>query len=523
MTTLPSVIGSKPGIQRDGTLLETDAYADGIWARWPDGVPRKMGGYIAANKYLVGLTRTLHNFTQDLTNYIHAGSYNHVERMTMDTGLATSVISDRTPTAAGGFVSDPRNLWQFDAIYQSAGATPGMKVVAQVAPNLDCICNSEGGALFYGDLFGTAKLTKITLPATHSATGGVLALGAYLVVFGTDGFVGWSKPGDPTDWTGDGANWAWVASQKILRGLPLRGGPGASPSALLWSADSLLRMAFTGTVGGGFSFDTISTQTSVLSTQGIIEYDGIYYWAATDRFLMFNGVVREIPNAYNSDFFFNNVNHLWRQKVFSFAVPRFGEIWWCFPFGDSTEPNHAVIYNTRTGVWYDTPLPNGGRSAAVSPAVFRSPMLTGVELWTDPKAVPVLKGYRLWVHERGFDEVEGTAVVPILSTFETGPITLALSQKPSDNALQALMLEPDFVQNGPMTVQVLGQRNARAPDVAGPVMTFPDTPATPAEAVVFLKEQRRQLRLRFESNVVGGYYRMGRPLLHSGPGDGTVL
>jgi len=40
---------------------------------------------------------------------------------------------------------------------------------------------------------------------------------------------------------------------------------------------------------------------------------------------------------------------------------------------------------------------------------------------------------------------------------------------------------------------------------------------------VFFKEQRRELRFRFESNCVGGNYQMGLVLAHLQPGDGTVL
>jgi hypothetical protein len=34
-----------------------------------------------------------------------------------------------------------------------------------------------------------------------------------------------------------------------------------------------------------------------------------------------------------------------------------------------------------------------------------------------------------------------------------------------------------------------------------------------------MREQQRMIRLRFTSNVVGGFFEMGRPLLHIEPGD----
>ena len=533
-------IRSQPGIKRDGTKFDGDNYVDGQWVRFQRGLPRKMGGYRSINKYLNGVVRTLHEYTLDQLTYVHAGSANLLERFFIDGTLNTSIITDRTPLT---LAPSDANLWQFDVDTALGG---GLQLVAQVAPNLNCICNSAGGQLFTGDAFGTGRLTEVTnFPANYSATGGVVSLHPYTVVFGNDGFVMWSVPGDPTDFTGSGAGNAYVTGQKIVRGMPLRGGPGSAPSGLLWSADSLIRMTYANDPNVVFQFDTISAQSSILSAQSVIEYDGVFYWIGTDRFLMFNGVVREVENNLNLNFFFDSLNYSQRQKVFAYKVPRYGEIWWCFPTGSSTEPNHAVIYNVRENTWYDTELPAGGRSAGLFPAVFRKPLLaspdptfndtdiritqvdddTRVTEQNDDVRITEQSGqarYRFWVHEQGTDEIDGLNRNPIQSYFETADISLPV-QSQSNRATQVLMLEPDFVQSGPLTVQIRGRANARAPEVAGPVMTIVENPQTPQEQVIFFKEQRRELRFRFESNCISGDYQMGLVLAHVQPGDGTVL
>ena len=583
-------IRSAPGIKRDGTKFEGDQYVDGQWVRFQRGLPRKMGGYRSINKFLRDLPRALHEYTQDLLTYIHAGSASRVERFYIDGGYNTSVITDRTPTS--GLTANDGNMWQFATAYDT---TNGNQIVAQVAPNLNCICNSDGGALFVGDLLGTSVLTQVTtVPANFSVTGGVASLPPYTFAFGNDGYAAWSVPNTPDDFTGSGAGNAYITGQKIVKAMPLRGGPGNSPSGLFWSADSLIR----GTYVGGtavFQFDTISAQSSILAANSVIEYDGIFYWIGTDRFLSFNGVVREVENNINLNFFFDNLNYEQRQKVFAMKVPRFGEIWWCFPFGDSTEPNHAICYNVREGTWYDTTLPNGGRGAGIFPAVFRKPLMSGVapqeaeafsvainaagtgyvagntlavvggigtittELTvstvngtggitgvtisnagqystapTNPVSVTGGAGsaatfnvtfdnpYKFWVHEVGTDEIDGLTLNPIQSFFETADLSLPATSQ-INKSLQVLMLEPDFVQSGDMTVQVMGRANARAPEVNGIVMTFPETPQTPQEQVVFLKTQRRELRFRFESNTLGGDYQTGLILAHVQQGDGTTL
>jgi hypothetical protein len=582
-------IKSLPGIKRDGTKFEGDQYVDGQWVRFQRGLPRKIGGYRSINKFLRGLPRALAEYTQDLLTYVHAGSADRLERFFIDATFNTSVITNRTPTS--GFTADDANMWQFATAYDT---TNGNQIVAQVAPNLNCICNSDGGDLFVGNLLGTSALTQVTLvPANFSVTGGVVTLPPYTFAFGNDGYVAFSVPNKPNDFTGAGAGNAFITGQKIVKAMPLRGGPGNSPSGLFWSADSLIRGSY---IGGTpvFQFDTISAQSSILSANSVIEYDGIFYWIGTDRFLTFNGVVREVENNINLNFFFDNLNYPQRQKVFAYKVPRFGEIWWCFPFGDSLEPNHAVIYNVRENTWYDTALPNGGRGAGLFPAVFSKPLLSGIEpqeaeavaaavvaggagyavgntltavgglgqldteltvttvssgvitgvtisnagqyseIPTNPVSVTGGAGsaatfnltfanpYKFWVHEVGTDEIDGLTLNPIQSYFETADLCLPVTAQ-KNKALQVLMLEPDFVQSGDMTVQVMGRANARAPEVNGIVMTFVETPQTPQEQVVFLKTQRRELRFRFESNTLGGDYQMGLVLAHLQEGDGTTL
>lgn len=584
-------IASQPGIKRDGTKFEGDNYVDGRWVRFQRGLPRKMGGYRAINKYLQGLVRSLYVYTQNQLTYVHAGSADLVERFYIDGSNNTSVIVDRTPSA---LTADARNLWQFDTNYDGSA----LQIIAQVAPNLNCICNDEGGQLFIGDLLGTGALTELTtgggeLPAGVSLTGGVVTLHPYTFIFGNDGYVAWSVPGDPADYTGAGSGSANITSQKIVRGIALRGGPGNAPSGLFWSADSLIRVSFVGSTEI-FQFDTISTQSSILSAQSVIEYDGIFYWVGTDRFLMFNGVVREVENNLNINFFFDNLNNQYRQKVFATKVPRFGEIWFCFPFGTSTEPNWAVVYNVRENTWYDTPLPEGGRSAGSFATVFRKPLMAGIQpqnyiaqsvavddggtgytagdvltlsggqfaipveltvtgetagvidtveitnagnytvLPVDPTpatggsgsdaefSVTFTQPYNFWIHEVGTDAINGQSLQPILSYFETADISLPVQQQ-INKALQVLIVEPDFVQSGDMTMQIRGRANARAPEVNGESKTIVQTPQTPQEQIIYFKEQRRELRFYFESNTLGGDYQMGLVLAHLQPADGTVI
>jgi len=427
---------------------------------------------------------------------------------------ATTITATATSFAGGtnAYVPNANNCWMFDVMFSSVSLDNDL--VAHVAPNENNIASTGAGFIFTGDITASTPLTSVALPANGNVTGGIVVLHPYLFYYGTAGFVGWSVAGKPDDLTGAGSGQARIAGQKIVKGLPLRAGAGSAPAGLFWAYDALIRSTFTGgaTV---FQFDTISAESTVLSQNSIIEYDGIYYWCGVDRFLMFNGVVREVPNNMNINYFFDTLNESQRQKVFAVKVPRFGEIWWCFPQGSSNECNHAVIYNVREGTWYDTELPNSGRASASFSPAFAAPLMTGV---TNQNGL----GFKVWRHEIGLNEVDGVTVNPIPSFFETSDLSLAVMNN-QNRKLKISYIEPDFVQAGDMTVEVVGRANARAPTVTSNVVTFVDNPGSdPAAQIVPFKEQRREMRVKFSSNAVDGDYQMGQVLMHIEPGDGTI-
>jgi hypothetical protein len=539
MSTSPLILRSKPGIKRDGTKYEGDYYVDGQWVRFQRGLPRKIAGYKVVSNFLSEISRGLKTYTENGYTYVHSGSEGYLERFTLDQNGNASAVSDRTPVVLN---VNANNAWQFDVLYDSISLEPSNKIIAQVAQNNATLYNSEGGQVFIGDLRATDRLEEVGIPSGFSATGGVCVLHPYLTIFGTDGSIGWSVPGNPYDLTGIGSGNARVASQKIVRGLPLRGGPGNAPAGLYWSTDAVVRASY---VGGTqtFQFDTISSQSSILSPNSIIEYDGVYFWLGVDRFLMFNGVVRDIDNNMNINHFFDGLNRAQAQKVFAWKVPRFGEIWWAYPRGNATECSHAVIYNVREQTWYDTELPVGGRSAGEFTTQYATPLLAGAKFYginLDPgirlteagdirttmagdiRITYTSDNYKLWQHEVGVNEVDVSTINAIQSYFETADLSApVLSGK--NKSLRCELVEPDFVQTGDMTVQIVGRSNARAKEIYSEAMVFSDIATTPQDQVVYFKEIRRELRFRFESNTINGDYQMGQVLIHIGEADGTVL
>jgi hypothetical protein len=520
-------------------------------------------------------------------------------------GGTGSGFSIKVATINDGFTESDLNLWQFDSSFDSQGSGNQL-LLAHPGLNLAQIDQTVVTPVLAGNIAGTTISPLTDTSGTNptgdiiEVAGGVVVLHPYVFVYGDNGLIKNCVAGNPYDWNGPDSNEVNVSSTKIVKGLPVRGGSNA-PSGLFWALDSLIRVSYTPTtvtVAGSpqtfyWRYDIITSQSSILSSQCVIEYDGIYYWIGVDRFLLYNGVVKELKNNFNQNYFFDNLNYAQSQKVYAQKVPRFGEIWWFFPSGDSTECNDCIIYNTRDDCWYDAGTALGARrSAGYFSQVFRFPinagnvlsvqeeifstsittintnanievplsavtnliavgqLVIGVGVADDsiitliaPSATPnfytvtlskpatasgtvtatfntTADRITLWQHEIGTDEViaqDSNAIESYFTTSDLGWVQGGPSQASpvGDNFwLHLERMEPDFIQSGEMTFQVTGRPFAQAEDTTSAPYAFsPDT------RKIDLREQRREIRLIFRSNVQGGDYQLGKVLLHANVGD----
>lgn len=513
---IPLSLFAKPGIKRDGTQFEGEYHTDGQWVRWQRGLARKMRGYRQTFNGLTGIVRGLYDSKRNNVLTIHSGSAGELEKLDVNpaTGMAIGAPVTRTPP---GFTSDPDNQWSFDAMFNAAAGSDNNVLLAHAAPNALDIADDTNLPVYYGDLDGVAPLDAIPGLAV---SGGVVVLHPYAMYYGNAGQVIWSDAGQPTELSGGDAGNARITADKIVAGKTLRGGAANAPSGLLWSLNSLIRVSFVGDPAV-FSFDTISSNISIIARNSVVEYDGIYYWIGYGRFFVFNGVVQELPNPMNFNYFFDNLNWANANKVYAFANAYWGEIWWCYPRGENTECSHAIIFNVRENTWYDTALPNGGRSAATNNTLSLHPYLVGVT----PVAVGIEK-YALWQHEVGVDEVINMQSNAIQSYYVTPDMTMPVGVQgkmpPVDQWLRILRIEPDFVLTGAMQISQLARPYAMAPIRTQDFVPFSPAnfdPQQPSSYATWTKVQGRLVRLRFESNVAGGDYEEGQIILMIEGGD----
>jgi hypothetical protein len=240
-------------------------------------------------------------FAQNASNTLFSGYSAGLQSLEIDDNGVGSGFLNYTLT---NFTANANNLWQFDGFYNVGGGVPDL--VAHPGQNLAAIDSTTDTPVLIGDINGTtlSKIgvftdsvttvsgnTSITLaaanikigagqtitgpgipasttvvsvstttvvmsnPASASATvtatfdnnvevsGGVVALHPYIFVYGNDGLFRNCSAGDSEDWVSGDANAVNVATGKIVKGLPVRGGSN-SPSGLFWSLDSLIRVSY---------------------------------------------------------------------------------------------------------------------------------------------------------------------------------------------------------------------------------------------------------------------------------------
>ena len=333
-----------------------------------------------------------------------------VSTVNLVTGPPETTQIDYTPTGPTGpatqiwlndtiFTPDPedgpyRIIWQFDAQFSPLGQE--LSIFAHPGYNLINLDNGVASQVLTGKIIPAANQSwsftglcdsegQNPTYTPISVDGGVCVLYPFIFVYGSHGFIA-NNNVDVTnyatqnfyDWNGPTANQTNMASSKIVKGMPVRGGTNA-PSGLFWATDSLIRVSFNSQATSIYwSYDIVSSQISIMSSSSVVEMDGVYYWMGVDRFYQYNGQVSVLPNDKNINWLFNNLNYQQRQKVWATKVPRYNEIWFFYPRGTNEECTDAIIYNVKDKIWYDAGSAVGAqRSCGYTTEIFPTP------IWAD--------------------------------------------------------------------------------------------------------------------------------------------
>ena len=348
----------KPGILRDGSPFQGSYSTSGQWVRFFRGQPQNIGGMRNYVLYLQTIpellppsstpTAVLIYYDTDRNKHILVGVSLVTQQHKYSVIDATyNNIGSQTLTYFKKFTNPTNTLTQFVVVISIINTIPTQMILCLGMKNYTDINSSEAISTILAKET-TDGFFQVNFPdfVLQEATGGMLYVGSRLFYYGNNGLVRWSsiaadKSGEQTDLQKPflffkdkySIN---ISTDKVIYGAEWRGGAN-SPTIIFWTLGSVVLI--TNTTGSNnqviddpddlsFSKKVLSRDSSILSSNSVVEYDGIFYWPGTQRFFVFNGVVLPLENNLNRQTFFDSLDMTKRQRVFGVKNVSRDEIWW---------------------------------------------------------------------------------------------------------------------------------------------------------------------------------------------------
>jgi len=506
----------RPGIQRDGTKFQGDYCSDGQWIRFQRGVVKRIGGMKApnVNRNLLASDISLFPYNNQIWYYIASSTG-------IFQGTLTNDFDNSGNVGQILILNNPNIKWQSETVINN-----NQRIALFFgANNAQDIAENTPSVLYQGNIFGNALALVQNVGIDPLINGGMCYSNPYLFLYGSNGLVQYSANNNPLNFnivanspaSGGRLN---ISNDKVIYGSPIRAGSNA-PAILFWTLSSVVRILNVGDQAVNFKIDVISNSSSILSSKCVVEYDGLFFWPGTDRFFLYNGVVQEMVNTINLNYFFDNIDMSQRQQMFGVKNPKYGEIWWFYPEKDRVAANsnsRALIYNIRENSWYDTKI--------YRDCGFFSNDLGILATYGRKVANPGLNATWLWKHEFGNNEtIQNSADTPIHAFITTptfgwssfNPVRSAYGAKsqPIDRWIEIRRIEPDFKMDNllhQISVIINTQGYAQSPVVQSTAIVFSGNTEK-----IDMRIQGRQMSLTFTSI---NYFEMGNIMMLLGIGDG---
>ena len=549
----------KPGILRDGSLFQGSYSTGGQWVRFFRGQPQNIGGMRNYVIYLETVPQILPpDFipTNCLIYYDNEGNKHILVGGSIVSDSILSSVIDVTYTSSGAqtytwanrFTNPINTLAQFVVVISIINSLPTQMILCLGMKNYTDINSSEAASSILAKE-ATDGFFQVNFPdfVLKEATGGMLYVGNRLFYYGNNGLVRWSsiaaeKSGQQTSLQKpflffEDKYSINISTDKVIYGAEWRGGTN-SPTIIFWTLGSVVLIS--NTTGSNnqiiddpddlsFSRKVLSRDSSILSSNSVVEYDGIFYWPGTQRFFVFNGVVLPLENNLNRQTFFDTIDMSKRQRVFGVKNVSRDEIWWFYP-EKGKDANvgctRAVIYNVVDNTWYDTDIERAA-------GYFDN---TGGNMYTVGKNLSPYEDDNnsyVWEHEVGNDQVnlykapdQQTKAIP---SFFTTPIISYATFNPQkqvagiDYNIAIERIEPNIVgtKKIKMTVSInTYEYPASAPVTATYNLTEDGEVENLIRPAINERKQGRNINFTFKSEGIGSGYQMGTTFVLAEIDDG---
>ncbi len=567
----------KPGILRDGSPFQGSYSTGGQWVRFFRGQPQNIGGmknYLLYIQTIPELLPPSSTPTAVLIYYDSDGNKHILVGVSLVTQQHKYSVIDATYNNIGSqtltyfkkFTNPTHTLTQFVVVISIINNVKTELILSLGMKNYTDINSNEAVSTILAKKdtgeFWTVKFKadpvknqneefKQPIPTEDNfifkeATGGMLYVGNRLFYYGNNGLVRWSsasqeKLNKKTNITCpflffEDKYSINISTDKVIYGAEWRGGAN-SPTIIFWTLGSVILIS--NTTGSNnqvitdpddlsFSKKVLSRDSSILSSNSVVEYDGIFYWPGTQRFFVFNGVVLPLENNLNRQTFFDTIDMSKRQRVFGVKNVSRDEIWWFYP-EKGKDANvgctRAVIYNVVDNTWYDT----GIERAA---GYFDN---TGGNMYTVGKNLSPYEGDNnsyVWEHEVGNDQVnlykDVDQQVKAIPSFFTTPIISYATFNPQkqvagiDYNIAIERIEPNIVgtKKIKMTVSINTYEYPASTPVTAIYNLTTDGEENTVRPAINERKQGRNINFTFKSEGIGSGYQMGTTFVLAEIDDG---
>ena len=403
------------GQYRNGTEYQSQGrWRDANLVRWHEGALRPIAGWRQRGSVDIGgVVRTIIAWEDNSNNRrVAFGTHNKLFAMT-----AGNAVTDITPagfvagsvdaSAFTGYGSAPYSGGLYGVPSQDQGAnTPATTWSLENWGEYLLGCTAADGKIYEWQL-NSASPAAVLSNAPINCSGMMVTEERFVFAFGAGGNarkVAWSDREDNNTWTPAATNEAGdieiQTNGVILKGIRTRG-----QSLILTDQD-----AHTATYSGPpyvYGFERVGTSCGLIAANAAATIDEGVVWMGQRSFFAYSGgAVTDLPCEV-SDYVFSDMNNDQRSKVHAVVNSQFGEIFWFYPSGSSTECDRYVAFDYNEKVWMTGEL---DRTAGVDRGVFRQPF------WIAPDGI-------LYEHEIGFNYGSQTPFA------ETGPIVIGVGEQ----------------------------------------------------------------------------------------------
>tara|TARA_R100001015_G_scaffold669_1_gene206 strand:+ start:6323 stop:7930 length:1608 start_codon:yes stop_codon:yes gene_type:complete len=381
---------------------------------------------------------------------------------------------------------------------ETISTTTGLRIYTQDNFGEDLIlCPREGELFFWRENDGLSTRAfaisdfSTTVPLKNRQV--MVTSDRHVVVFGTTAvgstdldrlLIRFSNQEDPFDWLPTSTNTA--GDLRVEDGSTIVQAIKTRREIIVLTDTSVHSMQF---IGPPFTFgiSRISSNISAISPMGAVAVEDAVFWMGKNRFYVYQGRVQPIPCTVR-DHVFNNLNEDAVEKIVAGVNSEFGEVFWFYPSGSSTENDKYVVYNYEQKIWY---VGSFGRTAWTDKGVYEYPMASVETL--------------IYNHEKTNDD-DGSAMS---SFIESSPMDIG----EGDNFTFVQRLIPDISFANSDT----GATNQATFTLKG--QRFPGTGFETSKAVTvddsatqsYLRLRGRSFGLRVESSNAQINWRLGLP------------